>query len=209
MKSYKYLFCYLVDAWRLTKITWGWGEKSVLMIGLKYFSGHEISQQFLWNDPDPDLRTFAPSLRGGGIHRFGEKPLIEFLVKNNLGFLIRSHEYPMQGWRPDFADEGRDPEAETCFTLFSAPNYAPRGPEDYTHTVGNEGAIYVVGKDHFQENLTHPNGVQIGALRLNHNRPWTSPSLLASLTSRLRDPSATTTKGTLPATVYMFTHANP
>jgi diadenosine tetraphosphatase ApaH/serine/threonine PP2A family protein phosphatase len=62
----------------------------------------EEAFQLLWNDPSEEVETFSPSDRGEGIYLFGRKPLEEFLRKNKLTGIIRSHEVVEQGYRFSF-----------------------------------------------------------------------------------------------------------
>jgi diadenosine tetraphosphatase ApaH/serine/threonine PP2A family protein phosphatase len=62
----------------------------------------EEAFQLLWNDPSEEVEAFSPSDRGEGIYFFGRKPLEEFLRKNKLTGIIRSHEVVEQGYRFSF-----------------------------------------------------------------------------------------------------------
>jgi len=59
----------------------------------------EEAFQLLWNDPSEEVETFSPSDRGEGVYLFGRKPLEEFLKKNRLTGIIRSHEVVEEGYR--------------------------------------------------------------------------------------------------------------
>ncbi|MEM1575634.1 MAG: metallophosphoesterase [Nitrososphaerota archaeon] len=58
--------------------------------------------QILWNDPRENIEGFKPSIRGPGIKFFGENVLKNFLKKNNLKIMIRSHEPPIKGYKIQF-----------------------------------------------------------------------------------------------------------
>jgi diadenosine tetraphosphatase ApaH/serine/threonine PP2A family protein phosphatase len=62
----------------------------------------EEAFQLLWNDPSEEVETFSPSDRGEGVYLFGRKPLEEFLRKNRLTGIIRSHEVVEEGYRFSF-----------------------------------------------------------------------------------------------------------
>ncbi|KAJ9082219.1 Palmitoyl-protein thioesterase 1 [Entomophthora muscae] len=79
--------------------------------------------ELLWSDPQPQNGR-SPSKRGIGI-QFGPDVTHNFLEKNNLDLLIRSHEVKDAGYVIEH--EGK------CVTVFSAPNYCD--------SVGNDGAF--------------------------------------------------------------------
>lgn len=58
--------------------------------------------QILWNDPKENIDGFKPSIRGPGIKFFGENVLKDFLKRNNLKIMIRSHEPPIKGYKIQF-----------------------------------------------------------------------------------------------------------
>jgi diadenosine tetraphosphatase ApaH/serine/threonine PP2A family protein phosphatase len=66
----------------------------------------EEAFQLLWNDPSLEVETFSPSDRGEGVYFFGRKPLEEFLRKNRLTGIIRSHEVVEEGYRFSFPTQG-------------------------------------------------------------------------------------------------------
>ncbi|XP_042884048.1 serine/threonine-protein phosphatase 5-like [Penaeus japonicus] len=89
-----------------------------------------IMCELLWSDPMPAMGR-APSKRGVGI-QFGPDVTKKFLEKNNLEYVIRSHEVKAEGY--EIAHDGK------CITVFSAPNYCD--------TMGNKGSfITLSGKD--------------------------------------------------------------
>ncbi|ESO10146.1 hypothetical protein HELRODRAFT_156394 [Helobdella robusta] len=79
--------------------------------------------ELLWSDPQPQNGR-SPSKRGVGI-QFGPDVTKKFLEKNNLKYIIRSHEVKQAGY--EVAHNGQ------CITVFSAPNYCD--------TMGNKGAF--------------------------------------------------------------------
>ncbi len=91
---------------------------------------------FLWSDPDADVRGWAESDRGIS-YVFGGDIIKEFLERHNFELLIRAHQVVEAGYEL-FADR-------QLVTLFSAPNYC--GEFD------NAGATVLVKKNlecHFQ-----------------------------------------------------------
>jgi len=79
--------------------------------------------ELLWSDPQPSLGR-SPSKRGVGI-QFGPDVTENFIKKNKLDYVIRSHEVKPEGY--EIAHDGK------CITVFSAPNYCD--------TIGNKGAF--------------------------------------------------------------------
>ncbi|KAH0793509.1 serine/threonine-protein phosphatase 5 [Histomonas meleagridis] len=77
----------------------------------------------LWSDP-MEQNGFAPSMRGV-TRTFGPDVTAEFLEKNNLEILVRSHQVQEDGY--GVMHNGK------CITVFSAPNYIGQ--------MGNKGAI--------------------------------------------------------------------
>ncbi|KAM3960527.1 protein phosphatase D3 [Aphomia sociella] len=89
-----------------------------------------IMCELLWSDPQPMMGR-APSKRGVGC-QFGPDVTNNFLQRNGLDYVIRSHEVKNDGY--EVAHDGK------CITVFSAPNYCD--------TMGNLGAfITMTGKD--------------------------------------------------------------
>ena len=72
-----------------------------------------VMSQLLWSDPQ-DSPGIAPSHRGEGI-LFGPDVTADFLTRNGLSHLIRSHVWEPTGYREQH--DGK------CITIFSAPNY--------------------------------------------------------------------------------------
>lgn len=58
----------------------------------------EIGQQIVWNDPKEEIGGDEPSYRGIG-YFFGKASFKQFMNKNNLEYLIRSHEAFLGGYR--------------------------------------------------------------------------------------------------------------
>ncbi|XP_014670214.1 PREDICTED: serine/threonine-protein phosphatase 5-like [Priapulus caudatus] len=79
--------------------------------------------ELLWSDP-MEAPGRSSSKRGVGI-QFGSDITDSFLKKNNLDFIIRSHEVKDKGY--EVTHNGK------CITVFSAPNYCDQ--------MGNKGAF--------------------------------------------------------------------
>lgn len=69
--------------------------------------------ELLWSDPQ-HMAGRAPSKRGVGC-QFGPDVTANFLQKNKLDYIIRSHEVKNDGY--EVMHDGK------CITVFSAPNY--------------------------------------------------------------------------------------
>lgn len=69
--------------------------------------------ELLWSDPQP-MPGRAESKRGVGT-MFGPDITSKFLQRNNLEYIIRSHEVKPEGY--EVMHDGK------CITVFSAPNY--------------------------------------------------------------------------------------
>lgn len=104
-----------------------------------------IMCELLWSDPQPQNGR-SPSKRGVGC-QFGPDVTENFLKKNKLEYIIRSHEVKDMGY--EVAHNGK------CITVFSAPNYCD--------TMGNKGAYIILnGKEmkpqyEVYEAVPHPN----------------------------------------------------
>jgi len=82
-----------------------------------------LMSEIMWSDPQP-ARGRAPSKRGVGLS-FGPDVTANFLARNGLKLVVRSHEVK---------DAGYEVEADgKLITIFSAPNYCDQ--------MGNKGAL--------------------------------------------------------------------
>ncbi|MCK4381879.1 MAG: metallophosphoesterase [Candidatus Lokiarchaeota archaeon] len=71
--------------------------------------------QIMWNDPKSNLNGFSESFRGKDIKFFGEDVFNDFMKKNKLKYLIRSHELYPEGYRWFFK--------KRLLSIFSSANY--------------------------------------------------------------------------------------
>ncbi|MHA1105614.1 MAG: metallophosphoesterase [Promethearchaeota archaeon] len=84
--------------------------------------------QMMWNDPKEEMQGFSKSFRGQGISFFGEDVFIDFMEKNNLKYLIRSHECFSEGYRWFFNKK--------LLSIFSSNNYyGTLNPNPASHAV--------------------------------------------------------------------------
>ncbi|KAK8814334.1 hypothetical protein WA158_008196 [Blastocystis sp. Blastoise] len=88
-----------------------------------------LKEEILWSDPYEGKGTVL-SRRGAGV-QFGKDVTEDFLNRNNLKYLVRSHEMKDDGY--EVTHGGR------CITLFSAANYCD--------SCGNLGALMRIGED--------------------------------------------------------------
>ncbi|KAI9006921.1 Serine/threonine-protein phosphatase 5 [Hyaloraphidium curvatum] len=87
-----------------------------------------LMADLLWADPQP-MPGRGPSKRGVGL-QFGPDVTSDFLKRNNLELLIRSHEVKEAGYEIEHGKK--------CVTVFSAPNYVDQ--------MGNMGCVIAVKK---------------------------------------------------------------
>lgn len=78
-----------------------------------------IFSDIVWSDPLDIFSKFAPNTRGSGTF-FSERALRQFLNRNSLSYLIRSHEMCAEGI--NYPYEG----TKACITVFSNTNYCER-----------------------------------------------------------------------------------
>jgi diadenosine tetraphosphatase ApaH/serine/threonine PP2A family protein phosphatase len=95
----------------------------------------------VWSDPQKDIREWAPGRRGIA-HDFGYIALAGFLSRNNLKFLLRSHQ-PCNGFEWAFSD--RPEYSHHCLTIFSTSNYC---------NLGNHGSVASIDMDGSEPVLT-------------------------------------------------------
>ncbi len=69
----------------------------------------------MWNDPKSNLNGFSDSFRGIDLKFFGEDVFNDFMRKNKLKYLIRSHEFYPEGYRWFFN--------KRLLSIFSSANY--------------------------------------------------------------------------------------
>ena len=81
-----------------------------------YLSG--ITEDLMWSDPSPNVEYYAPSMRGNG-HLFGRNAVKNFILDNNIKYIIRAHQAIRSGVEK-FA-------GNCLFTVFSSSNYQGLG----------------------------------------------------------------------------------
>lgn len=91
----------------------------------------------LWSDPATQ-EEFGESPRGAG-RTFGQPQTEEFLAKNGLEYIIRSHQLPQNdlGYIKDHGDK--------CITVWNAPKYCGK--------MDNKASVGYIGEDHQLELL--------------------------------------------------------
>jgi len=77
----------------------------------------------MWNDPKSNINGFSDSFRGIGLKFFGEDVFNDFMRKNKLKYLIRSHEFYPEGYRWFFN--------KRLLSIFSSANYRGINPASY------------------------------------------------------------------------------
>ena len=73
---------------------------------------------FLWSDPDKEVRTYCYQPRGAG-YLFGEEYTVKFNRENNIHLIARAHQLIQERYQFLFNDK--------LVTVLSAPNYFPCG----------------------------------------------------------------------------------
>jgi len=79
---------------------------------------HPIVKQLVWNDPKERVKEFKKSIRGPGVKKFGREAIKEFLEKNEVKYIIRSHEMFKNGYKVYFD--------EKLVSIFSSKSYSRR-----------------------------------------------------------------------------------
>jgi protein phosphatase len=78
--------------------------------------GSQESTGLMWSDPRDEVRGFVKSARGCGYY-FGHDTIEDFLKRESLKLVIRSHEYCQEGFSWTFGQGSR------CLTIFSSIDY--------------------------------------------------------------------------------------
>jgi len=130
---YKVLpFCALINK-SILCLHGGVPEDSETLRRLKGIKTHDLAlineslakslMQIMWNDPKSKLNGFSDSFRGRDIKNFGEDVFNDFMKKNKLEFLIRSHEFYPEGYRWFFN--------KRLLSIFSSAHYRGANPASY------------------------------------------------------------------------------
>jgi len=92
-----------------------------------------IPDEIVWSDPSPNVPHFKESERGNG-YLFGESPFLEFLKNNDIRYLIRGHQSPVNGY--EYAFNGK------LITVHTASNYMKTVPNKSGYIkISNAGEI--------------------------------------------------------------------
>jgi len=92
-------------------------------LALVFESESKNLMQLMWNDPKSNLKGFSDSFRGIDIKNFGEDVFNDFMRKNQLEYLIRSHELYSKGYKWFFK--------KRLLSIFSSGNYRGTNPASY------------------------------------------------------------------------------
>lgn len=87
----------------------------------------------VWADPCDSVQKKSQGQQVGRGNRFVEKETVDFCERNNIAFVVRSHEVPRSLRGAAAAHGGK------CYTVFSASNYMG--------TVGNRGGVFLCEVD--------------------------------------------------------------
>lgn len=79
---------------------------------------HPIISQLLWNDPKEKGKNFKKSNRGQGIKTFGKEAFSNFIERNQIKYIIRSHEKFKNGYKKYFNDK--------LISIFSSQSYSKK-----------------------------------------------------------------------------------
>ncbi|XP_951772.1 serine/threonine protein phosphatase, putative [Theileria annulata] len=109
-----------------------------------------LMTDMLWSDPKPS-NGLSPSKRGVGFE-FGPDISNSFISKNNLSYIIRSHEVKQEGYEVEH--DGK------VITIFSAPNYCDQ--------MGNKAAFIRIKGDTLEPRFTQFEAVEHPPIRAMH-----------------------------------------
>jgi diadenosine tetraphosphatase ApaH/serine/threonine PP2A family protein phosphatase len=93
-----------------------------------------VSSGLVWSDPRASSIGYEPSDRGSGF-LFNARKLGQFLARNGLSLLLRSHEACSEGYERPFGADGR------CVTVFSTSDYCGIGNAAAVALVSNDNAV--------------------------------------------------------------------
>jgi diadenosine tetraphosphatase ApaH/serine/threonine PP2A family protein phosphatase len=77
-----------------------------------------ITKQLVWNDPKENSKKFKKSSRGPGIKQFGKEVFKDFIERNQIKGIIRSHEKFKNGYKSYFD--------EKLISIFSSQSYSKK-----------------------------------------------------------------------------------
>ncbi len=77
-----------------------------------------IAKQLVWNDPKENFKDFKQSSRGPGIKKFGREAFEDFIQRNQIRGIIRSHEKFKNGYKSFFN--------EKLISIFSSQSYSKK-----------------------------------------------------------------------------------
>ena len=94
-----------------------------------------ITKQLMWNDPKDHLKNFKQSSRGPGIKKFGREAFEDFIERNQIKGIIRSHEKFKNGYKSYFN--------EKLISIFSSRSYSKK-VSTVVGVIHREGIVDVI-----------------------------------------------------------------
>ncbi len=94
-----------------------------------------ITKQLVWNDPKENSKKFKQSSRGPGIKQFGREVFEDFIERNQIKGIIRSHEKFKNGYKSYFD--------EKLISIFSSQSYSKK-VSAVVGVIHSEGIIDVI-----------------------------------------------------------------
>ncbi|KAL9644712.1 hypothetical protein ABK040_012437 [Willaertia magna] len=86
--------------------------------GNRQYRDGTVEMDLMWSDPTDKRKGLSFNSQRGASHYFGADVTSDFLERNGLGLLVRSHEVVSDGYK--VMHDGK------CITVFSAPYYGGR-----------------------------------------------------------------------------------
>jgi len=101
----------LLDDYRLLLLhggiarNWRKVEDAKYLPGKDLIPSNQMAFEILWNDPREHVEGFIPSTRGEGAFFYGKDVTEEFMNRNDLKMMVRSHECYRKGFSLNFVRE--------------------------------------------------------------------------------------------------------
>jgi diadenosine tetraphosphatase ApaH/serine/threonine PP2A family protein phosphatase len=94
-----------------------------------------ITKQLVWNDPKEFSKNFKQSSRGPGVKQFGREVFENFIERNQINGIIRSHEKFKNGFKSYFN--------EKLISIFSSQSYSKK-VSTVVGVINTEGTVDVI-----------------------------------------------------------------
>lgn len=94
-----------------------------------------ITKQLIWNDPKEKDWEFRKSVRGPDVRKFGKDAFLEFIERNHIKYVIRSHERVKSGVKTFFDDK--------LISIFTTKTYSKRS-KTVVGQINPEGEVKVL-----------------------------------------------------------------